>query len=438
MNQRSRIGIFLAGTLLILAVMIFIVGDFGRFLRPEGYTIRTSFDTVAGLDVRAGVRLSGVIIGYVKDVRLEGPRPVVDMNIEHWAKVPSGSKATLSTLGLLGEKYIEILPSKSEAVVPPGGSIPSLASVSFDQIGLLMLSIGDEVKNVGAKVQTFLGPENAVRFGDVLESLAQTSQSLSEFIKNNRSGLDASLRSAEHALASLDSEVSKVAASFSDASRSLAELVSENREGIKVSVEKMKVVLDQIKEASERLSSVLQKLDKGEGSLGRVISDPELYDRAKDTLDTVRSTVSPFSRLRLGGDAVVEYYARSELWKGALTSDLWLAAGPFFMAQVVRDPFQTEGRKFSYSLEAGRRWGPVAPRIGVIESDFGVGLDYFAFRDRFELSLDAYDFGRHPQPRLRLTSRFYPSRYLFFVLGLDELIRERKREVFFGLGVGLR
>lgn len=435
MTQNARIGIFVAGTLLIIAAGIFIVGDLGRFLRRSGYSIYASFETVAGLDKRATVRLAGVSIGYVKSIRLEGHRPIVEMALEPWAKVPVASKATLSTLGLLGEKYVEILPGPDASVVKPGESINSLASVSFDQLGLLILSIGDEVKGVSGKVQRFLGEENAVRFSQVLDSLAQTSRSLDEFVKNNRTGLAEGVQSARQAFQDFDRDVKRVADSFSSSAQSLTDMVNNNREAVKENMEKVKAVLDQMNDAAQRLSRLVQKLDKGEGSLGRLIAEPDLYNEAKETIDNVRSTVKPLSGLRVGGDARAVYYPTSELWKGALTFGLRLASGPFLLSQIVRDPFQ---ERFTYSLELGKRWGSFAPRVGVIESDFGLGLDYYALRDRLELSLEGYDFNRQPQPRLRLTSRFFPLKSFFLILGLDDVISKKRRELFLGLGVGLQ
>ncbi len=438
MTQTARIGVFLAGALIIVAVGIFIVGDMGRFFHEAGYSVNATFSSVAGLDKRATVRLSGVQIGTVRAIRLEGRRPVVEMAIDPWAKIPTGSKATLSSLGLLGEKYIEILPSQEETYVPKGGMITSLAAVSFDQLGLLIVSIGDEVKGVSAQVQKFLGEENAKRFGDVLASLAETSRSIDHLVKSNQSGLDSGLRSVEHAFQGFDQNVTGMSESLTKAAQSLTDLLSENRPAIKENVDRIKAILDQINDASKKLSSILQKIDKGEGSLGQLIADPALYTEAKETIQGVNSTVRPLAGFKPWGAAEAGYYGSSTLWKGTLTFGFELGSGPFVLGQIIRDPVETTEKKFSYSLEAGRRWGPIAPRVGIIESDFGVGLDYYAFRDRFELSLDGYEFDRHPYPRLRLTSRFYPVRHFFLVFGLDEVLYGKQRELFFGLGVGTR
>jgi phospholipid/cholesterol/gamma-HCH transport system substrate-binding protein len=435
MTQTVRIGIFLGGALLIVAVGVFLVGDLGRFFRRSGYSIYAAFETVAGLDTRATVRLAGVSVGYVKAIRLEGHRPIVEMTLEPSVKVPLDSKAMLSSLGLLGEKYIEILPGPGASIAKQGDSINSTASVSFDQLGLLILSIGDEVKGVSGKVQKFLGEDNAARFGQVLDSLAQTSRSLDEFMRNNRAGLTDGVQSARQAFQDFDHDVKRVADNFSSSAQSLADMVNDNRQGVKESVQKVKEVLDEMSDAAQRLKKLVEKLEKGEGSLGRAIAEPDLYNEAKEAVAEVRSTVEPLSKMRPLADAGAVYYPTSKLWKGALTLGLTLGSGPFVLGQVVRDPFQ---ERFTYSFELGQRWGSFAPRVGVIESDFGLGLDYYALQDRLQLSLEGYDFNRSPRPRLRLTSRFSFVKSVFLVLGLDDMILEKQRELFFGLGVGLR
>jgi phospholipid/cholesterol/gamma-HCH transport system substrate-binding protein len=435
MTQRMRIGVFLGGALLLMAVLVFIVGDLGRLFRPAGYSISTSFSTVAGLDKNAVVRLSGVKIGYVRDIRLEGRLPRVEMILDPWAKVPVGSKATLSSLGLLGEKYVEILPGPETSLVAAGGSIESLASVSFDQLGTLIMSIGDEVKGVSGRVQRFLGDDNEARLRETLDNLSRASQGLNDFLRANRGGLDDSVRAAAKAFRDFDRDVKSVADSLNAAAQSVTALVDGNRQSVQDDLERMKSILEQMDDAVKRLNGILQKTEKGEGSLGKLLTQPELYDRAKEAVDDLRSAVRPLAALRLGADVRAEYYPRSELWKGTLTFNAGLASGPMVRAQIVRDPWQ---ERFTYSLQGGRRWGAFAPRLGIIESDFGLGLDFYAWRDRLQLSLDGYGLNRDAGPRLRLSSRFFPDRHFFLTLGLDDLIYEKQRELYFGLGVAIQ
>ena len=435
MTQRLKIGIFFGGTLLMMAVLIFIVGDLGRLFRPAGYSISTSFSTVAGLDKRATVRLSGVKIGYVRDIRLDGRTPRVELTLESWAKVPVGSKATLSSLGLLGEKYVEIVPGPDGSFVAAGGVIESLPSIGFDQLGPLVMSIGDEVKSVSGRVRQFLGETNEVRVQETLDNLARASRELNDFLQANRGGLSDSVQAAAQAFRDFDREVKGVAESLNAAARSVTGFVDGSRPNLDADLEKMKGLLDRLNEAADRLNTVLQRIEKGEGSLGQLLTKPELYDKAKETIDNLDAAVRPLSSLRLEGDVRLEYYSRSDRWKGALTFRAGLASGAFLLAEIVRDPWQD---RFTYSLQGGNRWGSFAPRLGIIESEFGLGLDVYAWRDRLQFSLEGYGLDRDPGPHLRLSSRFFPEKHLFLTLGWDDMISEKQRELFFGLGVALR
>jgi len=435
MTQRMKIGIFLGGCLLLVSVLVFIVGDLGRFFRPSGYPVFTSFGSVAGLDKSATVRLSGVKIGYVRDIRLEGLRPRVEMVIDPSAKIPGGSKATLSSLGLIGEKYIEILPGPEASFIAAGGEVESQASVGLDQLGSLALSIGEEIKGVSGRVRDILDDSNEARLRETLDNLARATEGINDFLRANRAGLDDSVQAAAQAFRDFDREVKGVAASLNAAAQSVQSLVDENRPGLGEDLEKMKGILNEVQDAVERLNTILEKTEKGEGSLGRLLTSPELYDKAKDAVDDVSAAVRPLASLRLGGDVRAEYYGRSELWKGSLTVQAGLSSGPFVQAQIVRDPWLD---RFTYSLQGGTRLGAFIPRLGIIESDFGLGLDYVPWRDRLQLSLDGYGLNRDPGPRLRLSSRFFPDKHLFFVLGLDDIISERQRELYFGLGAALR
>jgi phospholipid/cholesterol/gamma-HCH transport system substrate-binding protein len=435
MTQQMRIGTFLAVTLLIVAAFIFIVGDMSRFFRKPGYSIYASFKSVAGLDKAATVRMSGVKIGTVKNIRLEGRHPRVELNLDPAAQVPVGSKATLSSLGLLGEKYVEIMPSDDASFIKAGETMDSLAAVSFDQLGLLIMSIGDEVKNVSGKLQKFVGEDNQTRFNELLTSLSETTQGLNDFLRANRDELDLGIRSASQTIRDFDRTVKDLAGSLESSAQSLKGLVDENREGVKAGLQKARDLLDRMQEAVSKLNGLLDKVDKGQGTLGRIIQDPELFDKARETIGNVDDIVRPLSKLEAGLDARAEYYPTSKLVKGGLTFNLRLSNGPFVQAQIIRDPWR---ERFTYSLQGGRRFGDFAPRVGIIESDFGLGLDYFAFRDRLQLSLDGYDFNRSPRPRFRLSSRFFPAKHVFLVLGLDDLAWNDQRQIFFGLGVGLR
>jgi len=108
--------------------------------------------------------MAGIKIGLVKGIALDGHRARVTMSIYPAYHIPQGSKATLSSLGILGEKYLEIIPSRESSFYEPEQVMDSLPPISFDQLGTLVMSMGEDIKKVAASVdnvlQKDLGPNN--------------------------------------------------------------------------------------------------------------------------------------------------------------------------------------------------------------------------------------------------------------------------------------
>src|SRR4030066_1339287 len=146
MKPEIKIGIFLAGAFLILAAIIFIAGDMSPWFQKPGYALSVLFPTASGLEKHAAVRLAGVKIGYFKDIRLDQRKARVVLAIWPKYQVPRGSRATLASIGLVGERYIEISPSEQAEFLKPGETIEASAAIGFDQIGALAASIGEELK----------------------------------------------------------------------------------------------------------------------------------------------------------------------------------------------------------------------------------------------------------------------------------------------------
>jgi phospholipid/cholesterol/gamma-HCH transport system substrate-binding protein len=100
------------GTLAILALGIFMIGS-KDFLFTSGYHVKANFDTVAGLDNGAEVRVGGVHKGTVTQIQLpkqSNEKVTVVMNLEKSTRdvVKTDSVASIQTEGLMGNKYVDI------------------------------------------------------------------------------------------------------------------------------------------------------------------------------------------------------------------------------------------------------------------------------------------------------------------------------------------
>src|SRR5262245_13147603 len=114
MSQVLKIGVFATLCLIVLAVLVWKIEDINPFAE-EQKRVDAVFDSVAGLDEKASVRVAGVRVGRVDSVGLDGRKARVRIVLEKPIPMPAGTYAKVANLGLLGEKYIEIVPG------PPGG-----------------------------------------------------------------------------------------------------------------------------------------------------------------------------------------------------------------------------------------------------------------------------------------------------------------------------
>lgn len=156
-----KVGIFVFIGLVILTVFILLIGDFKTWV--SGYNrINFTFNFVNGIKVGAPVRFSGVNIGEVKDIKFlflaEENRVQVQVigGVRKDVKIPADSTVWVNTLGLLGEKYIEIMPGKDYSKYL--ASEESIAGTD----PIAMHEIGNIAKNIVANIdETILEIKNS-------------------------------------------------------------------------------------------------------------------------------------------------------------------------------------------------------------------------------------------------------------------------------------
>ncbi len=134
-----KVGIFVFVGLVILVIFILSIGGFKTW--SSGYRINFDFNFVNGVKVGAPVRFAGVDVGEVKRVKLEfiPQENRTNVRLEAWIrkiiKIPTDSTVWVNTLGLLGEKYVEIIPGKNYAnCLGVDGSLTGVDPLPIHQI----------------------------------------------------------------------------------------------------------------------------------------------------------------------------------------------------------------------------------------------------------------------------------------------------------------
>ena len=134
------------GAVVILVAALFLVFAYktSQLRAVAGYQVSADFARADGIRQGSDVRISGIKIGSVLAEELD-PKSflaMVGMSIDPKYKLPDDTVAEIISAGLLGDKYMSLVPGGSDKVIPPGGKITyTQSSVSLENlIGQMMFS----------------------------------------------------------------------------------------------------------------------------------------------------------------------------------------------------------------------------------------------------------------------------------------------------------
>ena len=171
-NVELKVGIFVFLGLVVLTWFVLWIGDFK--LMKVGYHINVRYGFANGIKIGAPVRIAGVEKGEVKEIKLthdeQGkPRIIVKAWLDGDAQVPADSRAWVNTLGLLGEKYLEIIPGvKYDKLLKEEDLIVGEDPTSVQEVTDLAKDVTIQAKETLGSMQETLKTLNSV-LGDMHE-----------------------------------------------------------------------------------------------------------------------------------------------------------------------------------------------------------------------------------------------------------------------------
>ncbi|MFH1406680.1 MAG: MlaD family protein [Candidatus Omnitrophota bacterium] len=144
-----RVGLFVLIGIAILIFMVFSIGDI--YISAPGYRIKAHFGFIGGLDIGAPVRLAGTKIGKVEKVRIvRDPKSKTCIELLLWVNkdtvVEKDAQFAINTLGMFGEKYVEITPgSANSAFLKDNEIVIGRDPVPMEQITFRLCELLDNI-----------------------------------------------------------------------------------------------------------------------------------------------------------------------------------------------------------------------------------------------------------------------------------------------------
>src|SRR6266566_3679908 len=215
MNRHERglefkVGIFVFAGLAMLAALVVQFGRLGEGFKTY-YTITVRFNDAGGLLKGTDVLLAGARIGKVaggpKLVR-EGGGVAVPLKIYDYIKIPEGTKFTVGSSGLLGDRFVNVTmpPGPPTAYLPPNAYVNGARETGIDDLtrtgGALVNDLRGTVQKIDTTVdrlnQDTLSPANMENLKSSMQHLNEATSALAQSSKK----LDGVVEQADSTMAS--------------------------------------------------------------------------------------------------------------------------------------------------------------------------------------------------------------------------------------------
>lgn len=287
-------------------------GDNKLFTRS--YKVQTSFTNVAGLSEGASVRLSGVRIGSVKEIKFPKDTDknfiVVLMHVKEDGvrRIGTDAIATIKTEGLLGDRYIEIIKGSKESpkeikdIIKINSFNPADITKLLDQSDELIGNIINISESLDEIVKAFGKEENINNISDTIASFRNTIEAIEKEdgilntliygIKNKKAGDKNTLAKLDETIALLNELLTEIktgdglltALLFEQDLKIKVDNAISNIEKAAESIGNDSGIANDLRDTVANLKSITGKLDQGEGTIGAMINDPLLYDKLNSIL----------------------------------------------------------------------------------------------------------------------------------------------------------
>jgi phospholipid/cholesterol/gamma-HCH transport system substrate-binding protein len=264
LSDEARVGLMVTVSFTIFIILVGLLAKIN--VSQSGYKIRIYFGFLNDLSIGAPVKIGGGIkIGQVEDIKQTGEKTEVIVWIDKKYKLTKSSTFAIFTTGLIGEKYINVIvpPIMDEGeFLSDGDKKYGIDPASFDQM-----------------MQTFQGFLQDKSGGQILAEIFQNSnrfvENLNNMVQENRYDVKRSVSIFKSMVASFSVQTRILIDQLNHFTGNMAELSEKNKTEVSIT-------LRNLSETTDHLNKIIFRIENGRGTLGKLLSDEEVYNNIKD------------------------------------------------------------------------------------------------------------------------------------------------------------
>lgn len=469
MKLETKVGAFFIGAILILGVLVIRTKKIELFNEAPKRVFKALFEQVAGLEKQGEVKMAGVNVGRVVEIKIEKGQALVTFSVDDKAPVYRNASANITAKGILGEKYIDLISGDSETgQMPPNSIIPSKNGAGLEKLLETLNNVGNDVKGVTYALNQSLGGDvGRAKLDEIIDNLRSLTGEFRAITQENHAAINSTLSNAEIITGELRERVPVMAKQFEELGRNLNDLVDKNKPQLQGLVEDIRKLAQGFQGTSDNLRSITEKINRGEGTIGKLLTDDTTIQKLNTAVDNVNDMLGGMKKMELRLDMSAALWARQAKGQASLNlelapqKDYWYNLGvnstpngkiydsTSLVTQLdpngnnvsVLQNTRTVNTDQSITLSAtfAKRLGDkFVAQAGLIEGTGGAGIELRYFDDRFRMGALAYDFNNRtskPNPRIRFTSSYQFWKGIYAEAGVQDIINNDLRTFFFGTGL---
>ena len=310
---KVRLGLFVLGGLTLFVLAIFIIGKQKNLFNPV-FKLTANFYNISGLQVGNNVRLSGINVGTVDNIRIINDSTVrVDMMIKKQIKqfIKSDCVAAIGSEGLIGDRMLIISQGTTDSpLVREGQQIASMEPVETDAIVASLQVTAGSTEIIAMQLAEIVTKLNSGRgtLGRLIHDtlISDNLRMTMDNLNSGTRGLDEIIEAAKHnilfrgyfkekaksaMIRDADSIENRVPESFDIASANQSQPGTYEEAGdLDTIVTRLLVTVGNAEVISQQLAEILLYINKGKGTLGRLIQDSTIAGNIDQTLVNLKSS----------------------------------------------------------------------------------------------------------------------------------------------------
>ncbi|MBP2664486.1 MAG: virulence factor Mce family protein [Firmicutes bacterium] len=419
MNTEAKVGaITLAGLALLVGMIIYLSG---MSFSDKGYPVQAMFGQVSGLKPGNLVRYAGVEVGKVADVRVLPEAVVADIMLNPGVKVPIGSKFTIGSDGLLGEKFINIVPPRDvKGFLVPNDKVYGENPQGMDELMVSANQVLDEVKTLVKALNDIIGDE---KVRAALKATALNTRDITDNL-NRLTATLATLADASHG------DLTSMVSNLKDMSVSL-KATAGRVDTMLADVDNNGQTAQNLRETIAALRQTSSRVEKMATALEGVVTDPETSKNLKETLKNARDASAKANQMlnkvaNIKTEASIEALYDPDNHKYQSNANITINTSPSDFAVIGVNDI---GEDDKVNLQLGKSGPVVSQRVGIIDNKVGIGVDAKLGKE-LRMSLDAYD---PNDVRVKLRTQYQVAPDTFLVGQTDSLNKQDEKTSYWGI-----